>query len=145
MATDLWTKFKGAVRWAGETFGRAAIATIKASPEASLAELLAAASADNGAPGTGDAGISVQGFATVDLGFIFSVTAEAATFRFYLGDGTDWYTPEADKTVTAQTGETNVYIEPLDVESWDRLYARLITPPTSGTVAAKAGPYNDES
>lgn len=145
MSSDLWTKFKSAVRYGYEAGPKAVVAVALGSLEADFTELFAASSTLNGAPSLATDGLSVAGLKTIDLCALFSVAAESATFRFWLYNGVEWCAPETDKAITAQSGTSNVYVEPLDLETFERLYAELVTAPSSGTVQLKASPYNDES
>lgn len=145
MATDLWNKFKSAVRYGWEDGPAAVIATMRGAAATNFTELLAATLTPNGAPTLATQGINIEGLGTVDLSFVFTVAAESAEFNFWLYNGTAWCCPESSKTVTAPAGVTAVYIEPLDLESFQRIYAELVTAPSSGTVAASVGPFNSEA
>ncbi len=145
MSADLWTKFKSAVRYGWEAGPEALVAVALGSFATDFTELFADSSTLNGSPSLATDGINVEGLGAIDIVAKFSVAAESAECRFWLYDGTSWNAPESTKTITAPSGITNVYIEPLDKESFERLYAELVTAPTSGTVQLKASPYNDES
>lgn len=145
MATDLWTKFKSAVRYGWEAGPKAIVAVALGSFETDFVELLADGNTLNGAPALGTDGVNVEGLKTIDICAIFSAAAQSAEFRFWLYNGVDWCAPEATKTITAPTGISKVYIEPLDLETFQRVYAELVTAPGSGTVQLKSGPYNDET
>ena len=144
MSADLWSRFKSTIRWGWEDGPKAVIATMRGAAAADFATLLAATDTENGAPDDATDGINIEGLATVDLSFVFSEATESAEFNFWLYNGSEWCCPESTKTVTAPDGVTAVYVEPLDLETFQRIYAELVTAPSSGTVAVKCGPFNDE-
>lgn len=144
--STLWDRFQQAVEWL-DTAATAlsGIRTVAGAELGNFDEIVAATSGATAAPSSSTDGIDVEGRRTVDLAFKFSVAGETATVRVYLYDaaGDAWYSPESDKSLTLQSGESNLYIEPLDVETFDRIDVRIITAPSSGTLQILGSPNNE--
>jgi hypothetical protein len=135
--TDLWTRFQSAVRWLVEG-STAGVRTISGSPVAAMVEVVSTSVA-TAAPAAIDDGIDVRGVRTLDMAAEFEIAGESATVRIYVFNGV-WYAAAEDLTITAQAGETTAFLNPFDCESWQRVYVRIITAPTSGAVTLRACP-----
>lgn len=135
--TDLWTRFQSAVRWLVEG-STAGVRTITGAPVADMVTVVVD-NAPSPAPATAADGIDVRGVRTVDMAAEFEIAGESAVLRIYVFNGA-WYAAAEDVTVTAQAGESRVFLDPFDVESWQRVYVRIITAPTSGALTVRACP-----
>lgn len=140
MATTLWDKFQAAVEWLNAGLTRAGIVTIAGAESSNPLEIQPAVSVPTAAPTVAANGRSVEGRSTVDFGIQFSIAGESATFRPYLYDGVAWHAAQNDIVVQAQAGDTNVYLDAFDCETWNRVYLRMIVAPTSGTARVTAMP-----
>lgn len=138
--TDLWTRFQGAVRWVGESLGNAAVAVVPASHVTDAVFVVPYASAATAAPALATDGIDIRGIKTVDLGVMFDNEGSSVVIRVYLFNSQGWFAAAEDVTITAPLDELKVYLDPLDVESWQRLAIRIITPPAADGVSIVATP-----
>ena len=137
MTTTLWQMFTTAVRWSRGT-SEAAVATVRAAPAAQTPHrLLDGVSATSAAPTLPADGANVEGFATLNLGYVHSVAAPS-TVVLWVWDGEDWLehsTIELDKTAGA--------LDAFDAEGYPRLAVQLTTAPGAGDVTVKVFPHNE--
>lgn len=133
--SELWSKFQSAVRWARGVL-TAGVAVIQAAP-ATQAEtlLLNAVSATGSAPTTGNQGVDIEGFRTINL-YVFSAGVYTATVKFWLYTGARWV-PLTSLDLTDADGALNA----LDTEGYQRVFAQ-VTAHSGVAFSMGVFPYN---
>lgn len=139
MATTLWSKFQGAVRWVfGTTL--AAIATVQMAPIPNPEKVIDEATAITAAPSAATDGVSIEGIRWVDICYTHSDPAGTSAGKLWVYNGVVW-TEYDTLNFDKQKGALNAF----DSGSYTRLAIELTSAPSSGSVDVYVNTTNDES
>ena len=137
-ATELWTKFQNAIRFARTTVA-SAVAVIQAAPAIPAAErlLLNAIVATGAAPALASDGTNIEGFRTVNLYAFSSGGALTVTARVWLYTGFRWV-GLTDLALTEASGA----LDALDTEGYQRIALQVTAYTGPGALSVGIFPYN---
>lgn len=111
------------------------LAQYQLGPPVNTAELQGTINSTGSAPSASTAGLSCSGIGKVDLLVNFGAAAETVGIEIWLYDGSNWYSPTAETTITARAGNTRAYLLGVETGSMSRIFARVTTAATSvGTI-----------
>lgn len=140
-ATELWTKFQNAIRFARTTVA-SAVAVIAAAPAIPATEkkLLDAAAATSSAPTTATQGANVEGFKTLNLYAWSAGGSVAATVKVWLYTGFRWVA-----LVDVELDQDSGALDALDTEGYQRIFLQVTAYTGPGNLSVAVFPYNVET